>query len=139
MEQVGFVRRTSDNNIEVEVRRVSGCGESCSSCGAGCSPSHVVTLPNTVGAKVGDFVEIRGETKNLLKYTLIVYMIPFSMLLLGILGGMKILKNMEVTSYEPLSFIIGLIFLAIGYLFVKLIDRNIGKRENDTIKIIRIL
>lgn len=139
MEQVGFVRKSSDNNIEVEVRRVSGCGESCGSCGAGCSPSHVVTLPNTIGAKVGDFIEIKGRTNKLLQYTLIVYMIPFAMLLLGILGSMRVLKSYEIANYEPISFLVGLVFLAIGYFFVKLIDRSIGKKEDDSIEIVRII
>lgn len=140
MEQVGFVRELSDNKIEVEVRRMSGCGENCKGCGSSCNvPNHVVILPNTIGAKVGDFVELRGKTKNLLKYTMIVYMIPFAMLIFGILIGMKVLKARNVVNFEPLSFAIGLIFLGIGYLFVKLIDRSIGKRENDTIEIVRII
>lgn len=140
MEQIGFVRKVTNNNIEVEVRRISGCGENCKGCGSSCNvPNHVVILPNTVGAKEGDLIEIKGETKNLLKYTMIVYMIPFAMLLIGIITSMNILKNMDIANYEPLSFLFGLISLGIGYLFVKLIDRSIGKRENDTIKIVRIL
>lgn len=139
MEQVGFVRKVSNNKIEVEVRRISGCGENCKGCGSSCAPNHVVVLKNSIGAKEGDYVEMIGETKNFLKYTMIVYMIPFAMLLIGIITSMIILKSMGVSNYEPLSFLFGLIFLSIGYIFVKVIDRQISKRENDTIKIIRIL
>lgn len=140
MEQVGFVRKIFDDKAEVEVRRISGCGENCKGCGGGCDvPKHVVVLPNNINAKVGDQVEIIGETKNLLKYTMIVYMIPFAMLLIGILLGIKILKNLQISNYEPLSFLIGLAFLALGYFIVKIIDKNIGKKEDNTITMTRII
>lgn len=140
MEQVGFVRKTFDDKVEIEVRRISACGENCKGCGGGCDvPKHIVILPNNIDAKVGDQVEIIGETKNLLKYTMIVYMIPFSMLLIGILLGIRVLKNLEISNYEPLSFLIGLIFLAIGYFIVRIIDRNIGKKEDNTITMTRII
>jgi len=140
MEQIGFVRKIFDNQAEIEVRRVSACGDNCKSCGGGCdAPKHIVTLRNSIDAKAGDLVEIRGETKNLLKYTMIVYMIPFFMLLIGILVGVKVLKKFEISNYEPLSFLIGLVFLAIGYFIVRIIDNNIGKKEDNTITMVRII
>lgn len=140
MDQVGFVRKIFDNKAEVEVIRISGCGENCKGCGGGCDvPKHIVILPNNIDAKVGDQVEIRGETKNLLKYTMIVYMIPFAMLLIGILSSIKVLKILEISNYEPLSFLIGLVFLAIGYFIVRIIDQNIGKKEDNTITMTRII
>lgn len=140
MEQVGFIRKELNGKVEVEVRRVSGCGENCKGCSGTCdTPNHVVILPNNIDAKVGDFVEIIGETKNILKYTMVVYMIPFTMLIIGILTGMKILKNLEIYSYEPLSFLIGLAFMGIGYFIVKIIDKKIGKREEDIIRMTRII
>lgn len=140
MEQVGFVRKISNGKAEVEVRRVSGCGGGCKSCGGSCdTPNHVVILPNHINAKVGDLVEIRGETKNILKYTMIVYMIPFAMLILGILIGMNTLKLREINNYEPLSFLIGLIFMAFGYFIVKVIDKRIEKKDDNTITMTKII
>lgn len=140
MEQIGFVRKVTDNKIEVEVKRVAGCGDNCKSCGSSCdSPNHVIVLQNSIGAQVGDLIELKGETGNVLKYAMIVYMIPFAMLLLGIIGGIKVLQSYEVANYEPLSFLIGIIFLAIGYIFVRLIDRRIGKKDDNIIKIVRII
>lgn len=140
MDQVGLVRKVLNGEAEVEVRRISGCGENCKGCGGGCNvPSHVVILPNNINAEVGDFVEIQGETKNILKYTMIIYMIPFAFLIIGISLSMKILKNMSISSYEPLSFFIGLIFLAFGYLVVKFIDKKVGKKEENIIKMTRVI
>ncbi len=136
MDQIGFVKNIYDNKAEVEVRRISACGGGCKSCAGSCdSPSHSVILLNGIGAKEGDLVEINAVAKDILKYTMIVYMIPFSMLIIGIIGGMKILKNYGVINYEPLSFLIGVIFLALGYLMVKIIDKKIEKKEDESIMV----
>ncbi|NLY85174.1 MAG: SoxR reducing system RseC family protein [Tissierellia bacterium] len=139
MEQVGFVRSVRKNKVEVEVRRISGCGGGCKTCSGCDTPSHIVIIPNTLNAKVGDLVELKGETKNILKYAMIVYMIPFSLLIFGILLGMNFLKNQGINNYEPFSFLIGIIFMAIGYLLVKIIDKKIEKKEDNIIKMTKIL
>lgn len=136
MEQVGFVKNIYENKAEVEVRRISSCGGGCKSCAGSCdSPNHSVILLNNIGAKVGDLVEIQAVAKDILKYTMIAYMIPFSMLLLGIIGGIKILQYKGVVNYEPLSFLIGIVFLALGYLIVKIFDNKIGSKEDRTIMV----
>lgn len=139
MEQVGFVKNISNGRAEVEVKRISGCGGGCKSCGGCDTPSHMIVLKNNINAEVGDLVEIRGETKNILKYTLIVYMIPFAMLIIGIVSGMRVLGIFEVSNQEPLSFLIGLVFLTLGYLIVKMFDKKIGKSDDDTIVMTRII
>ena len=140
MEQMGVVKKVFSGKVEIEVKRVSGCGENCKSCGGGCDgPKHLVILPNSIGAKVGDMVEIIGETKNILKYTMIVYMIPLTLLILSILISTSILKKAEISNHEPISFLIGLVFLAIGYFIVKIVDKKIGKKDSNAIKITRII
>lgn len=140
MEQVGFVRRILDDKVELEVRRISGCGGGCSSCSSHCdSPPHIITLPNKLNAKVGDFVELKGETKRILKYALIVYIIPIVFLILGIALGTNYFEEIGNTNYEILGFLIGIIFLVISYLLVKLIDRRIAKRGENAIQMMRIL
>jgi sigma-E factor negative regulatory protein RseC len=139
MEQIGFVKNISKGKAEVEVKRISGCGGGCKSCGGCDTPSHTVFVKNNINAEIGDTVEIKGETKNILKYTLIVYMIPFVMLIIGITLGMKILKNLEVSNQEPLSFLIGLVFLALGYFIVKIFDKRIEEEDDNTITMTRII
>ena len=70
---------------------------------------------------------------------MIVYMIPFAMLILGILIGMNTLKLREINNYEPLSFFIGLIFMAFGYFIVKVIDKRIEKKDDNTITMTKII
>ena len=48
---------------------------------------------------------------------------------------MKILQYYGVSNYEPLSFLIGIIFLALGYLIVKIFDNKIENKEDENIMV----
>ncbi|HZK33246.1 MAG TPA: SoxR reducing system RseC family protein [Tissierellaceae bacterium] len=140
MDQVGVITKTFDDKAEIEVKRTSACGENCKGCGSSCNtPNHIIVLKNNIGAEVGDMVEIKGETKAILKYMMIIYFIPFAMMLVGIFMGIKVFKEMGLSNYEPLSFLVGLITLALGYLIVKLFDIKLGKKENKIIAMTKIL
>ncbi|MCF6465804.1 SoxR reducing system RseC family protein [Clostridium sp. Cult2] len=140
MEQLGYVRKIIDDIAEVEVRRISGCGGGCSSCGGGCSaPSIVIRLENRIGAKTGDFVEIKAKSRNIIKYALIAYMIPFAMLILGIVLGVNLFQSMDIDYYETLGFAMGVVFLAVSFIIVKFIDRSINKKNNNAMEMVRVL
>lgn len=140
MEQVGIITKVFDGKAEIEVRRMSGWGENCKGCGSSCdTPNQVIVLKNNIDAKVGDMVEIKGETKQILKYMLIIYFIPFVMMLLGIFMGIKVFKEKGISNYEPLSFLVGLIALGIGFLIVKIFDSKFGKKDNNIIVMTKIL
>ncbi|HHV46057.1 MAG TPA: SoxR reducing system RseC family protein [Tissierellia bacterium] len=139
MEQLGFVRKVVEDKAEVEVRRISGCGGNCSSC-ASCEVKHVtVFLKNNIGAKEGDLVEIKAMPKKVLKYTLIAYMVPFIMLVAGIVLGVSYFQSKGVESYEMYGFGVGMAFLAVSYLIIKLIDRYIGKKDETVMEMTRVL
>ncbi|MCK9444612.1 MAG: SoxR reducing system RseC family protein [Tissierellaceae bacterium] len=140
MEQVGFVRKIIKNKAEIEVKKISGCGGSCESCSGSCeTDGQVVVIPNELNAKVGDFVEIVGESRGILVYALIVYMVPFSFLIAGILLGIHILKGQGIANYEPLGFLVGVVFMAIGFLLVKIIDKQVEKNDKNLIRMTKIL
>jgi sigma-E factor negative regulatory protein RseC len=140
MEQVGLIRKVTNGIAEVEVRRISGCGGGCSSCGGSCNmPSMVVSIENSINAKVGDYVEIKAKSKKIIKYALIVYMIPFIMLILGIILGMNLFQSMNITNYETYGFIVGLIFLGFSFFIVRKIDNSIKRKNENAMEMIRIL
>ena len=96
-------------------------------------------MPNKLNAKVGDFVEVKGEVKNILKYTFIVYMIPFAAMIIGIILGNYFFKNRGYSSFEILSFITGIGFLLVSFFIVKLIDNKIANKGESVLSLIRIL
>lgn len=139
MEQIGFVRKTIKDRVELEVRRVSGCG-SCKGCAGSCEvKAHIINLKNDLNAKVGDYVELEGEPRNILKYAFIAYMIPFIFLVAGIFAGSSYFKAQGNSNYEILSFLVGLVSLFVSYFVVKLIDNRIALKDEGAIKMTRIL
>lgn len=140
MEQIGFVRKVEKDNMELEVRRVSGCGNKCQECSSGCEVvPHIIVIPNNLNAKVGDFVEIHAEVSSLLKYTFIIYMVPFIFLIMGIVIGNLLFKSIDIDRREMFSLLSGLIFMIISYFILRIIDKKIGRKDNTTIKAIKIL
>lgn len=140
MEQVGYVRRVINNTAEVEVRRISGCGGGCSSCGGTCNaPSIIVSIENSINAKQGDFIEIKAKPKNIIKYALIVYMIPFIMLVVGMSLGVKWFQIKGIDNYEIYGFLIGILFLVISFIILKLIDKRIKNKDEAAIEMVKIL
>lgn len=140
MDQVGYVRKVQGDNIELEVKRVSSCGDNCKSCAGSCDiEPHIIVLPNKINAKVGDFVEVSAESKNVLKYMAIIYMIPFAFFIVGIALGNNIFKSMGNENYEILSFLSGMLALVISFFIIRIIDNNIAGKVESTITATRIL
>lgn len=125
---------------EVEVRRISGCGGGCSSCSGACSaPSITIYLKNSIDAKEGDYVEIKGNANKIIKYALILYMIPFTMLILGIVLGNGLFKSRGIVNYEVYSFVTGIIFLGISFFIIRRIDKSLQKKNENAMEMIKIL
>lgn len=140
MNQIGLVLKTDGNNAEVEVKRSTACGHSCESCSAMCkAPSIIVNVPNSLGSKVRDYVEIDMKENKILKYAFIMYVIPFSIFLSGIFLGIKVFKKTGLANYEIYSFAIGLIFLAAAFFIVKIIDKRISNKKESQFEMKRII
>ena len=140
MEQVGVVTRIEDQYAELEVQRMSACGESCNGCSASCDIGpHTVKVVNTLNAKVGEQVQLKSESTVVLKYILLLYGVPMVFLVLGIFIGASILKGMNITQYEMLSLLIGLVGMGIGLLLVKSADQKYATKNEDLIEVVKIL
>lgn len=140
MEQIGFVRKLQDNKMELEVRRASGWGGGCKECSSSCEVvPHVLVLPNNLNAKVGDFVQLQAQVSNLLKYTFILYMIPFIFLIGGIIIGNFLFRNSNTDSREMLSFLSGLVSVGVSLVILKSMDKKAEKKDDKTIVATKIL
>ncbi len=139
MEKVGFVRRVVENQVELVFTRASGCGN-CNGCAGGCeTKAHIVTLENSLNAKVGDFVELKGQSNSIMKYMFLIYMIPFALFIAGILIGNSYFKSIGNSNYELLSFGTGIISLFMSFFIIKLIDKKVAKSGKAAIVMTRIL
>ncbi|TJX65665.1 hypothetical protein E8P77_09610 [Soehngenia saccharolytica] len=136
MEEIAVVTKKLDNGmVELEVQRNAACGD-CKACGNSSESSkHIVILKDTINAQPGDKVLLSTESKNILKYTLIVYAIPFAFLIIGMILGYYVALTYNLYDADIFSFILGMFFLGVSYLILKLIDNKYFKNNDNILKI----
>ena len=97
-------------------------------------------VDNTIGAKVGDHVMVSMEHMNILKATLMVYVIPMILLIAGI-GCMY--YGLEAAGYagnsEVIAAVFGVALMGISYIFLKLNDKKFKDSKEFIPVITRIL
>ena len=87
MTQQGTIKKLLPGGLaEVEVTRRSACGHDCAKCG-GCggleTQTLYVTARNHAHAAIGDRVLLEGETKQVLGFAVLVYLLPLVLFFIG--------------------------------------------------------
>lgn len=126
MNQQGYIVEIVDSvTAKLKLKRHSACA-SCGKCATMSEEKDItVEVDNTIGAKVGDRVEVNMETVNVLKAAFIAYTIPLVALLLGTVGTFYVLKSINITNnVELISGGVGLIFTLISFLVLKKNDKK---------------
>lgn len=86
---VGEVVELTQNGAKVVFKRQKACGD-CRACASFGSDSALTEVENTLGARVGDRVEIALHASSVMKAGLIMYGIPLVALIAGVLIGSHI-------------------------------------------------
>lgn len=121
MNQHGYVVEIVDGmTAKIKMQKHSACA-SCGKCASSTDKKDIVVeVDNTIGAKVGDFVEVNMDSVDVIKAASIVYIIPLAALLGGTIASYSILNFINISfNKEILSAIIGLILTSLSYLFIK--------------------
>lgn len=133
MNKKGMVSKVDKDKLQVIFTRSSACGD-CSSCG-GCEAETLnLNATNDIDAQVGDFVEIEYNTKNMLKSTLLLYIFPLIMLVIGIFAGNYLNLAGNSDSKDLISFVFGVGLMLISYIIINRIDRNVKANQFYKIK-----
>lgn len=89
------------------------------------SEEIIVEVDNSIGAEVGDKVEVSMEQINVIQAVALVYAMPLFFLLLGVIGSSYVLKLVDIQfSKEIISAIVGITFMATSYLYLKKNDKK---------------
>lgn len=141
MENIGVVKKTEGNEAVVEIQRSSACGESCASCKGGCVPTRkYVDVLNIPQAKVGQRVKIELQTRKVLNAAMIMYGIPLISVFIGVMFGIWVSIPLGYeSSQEGLGIVMGLIFLVLSYVGIRLWDRGRKTKEKVEIVIVKVL
>lgn len=125
----GTVEAAAGGKARIKTDRASACGE-CGQKGAchslGGSSEMVVTVDNPVGARPGDFVEVRFETKSFLVGSFLLYFVPILGFLIGVILGQAMGPSFGLGT-DGGAILGGLVLLAV----FGLISRAIGRKLSD--------
>ena len=131
MRSTGVIVETLEYNIaKLQMKQHSACAE-CGKCHTESeSKDLLVEVDNSVGAKVGDFVEVDLEAANVLQAAAIAYLVPLVSLLAGVIATYQILNIIGYNgSIEIASTVVGFITMVISYIIIKINDKNFKKSK----------
>lgn len=131
MEKEGIVLSVRAGMARVAVRRTSGCKGGCKTCSGCDTPEMLVELPDDLGVKPGDKVEIVANNGRVLKYTLLLYGIPMALFILGIALSSQFFGDRGVQNHELYSFLCGVICFAGSFLILRQVDRRLGNQDAE--------
>lgn len=141
MNQQGYVIEIVDNKTaKLKVQRHSACA-SCGKCTTTSEKKDVlINADNSIGAKIGDHVEINMDNIKVLKATSIAYLLPLAGLFIGTVVSYFVLQNNDVLlNLEFISGIVGIIFMIITFCFIKNKDKKFKDSKNFVPIITKIL
>jgi sigma-E factor negative regulatory protein RseC len=130
MNQHGYVVEIVDSiTARIKMQKHSACA-SCGKCASSTDKKDIIVeVDNTLGAKLGDYVEVNMDSINVIKAASIVYVIPLVALLGGTIISYSILNFIDISfNKELISAFIGLSLTIISYISIK--NRDLKFRES---------
>ncbi|MGL4797135.1 MAG: SoxR reducing system RseC family protein [Paraclostridium sp.] len=121
MNQKGYVVEIVDEKtVKIKMQKHSACA-SCGKCASSTDKKDIIVeADNSIGAKVGDYVEVNMDSINVIKAASIAYVIPLIALLGGTIISYTIFNSMSLNfNIEILSGSIGLGLTVITYFIIK--------------------
>ena len=116
MVQSGKVVAVSGNEMKVCFERPEACAH-CRACGE--IHESLVTLPGT--APVGSRIEVDMPEKQVLKASVLAYVIPLAMLLAGIAAGSALFRQ------EVWAALTGIACMGLSWFVLRFLDRRMKK------------
>ncbi len=127
---IGIVTELDGGDAKVQFVRGSACAH-CGACLTVGDCEMQVTLPNTLGAKVGDRVAVDIPPKRVVQASLLAYAVPLALLIGGVLLGSRI------ADWAGLA--LGVAACGAGYLILRLIDRKSKNKQRFQPQMTRLI
>lgn len=121
MAEKGIVTELKGELAVIKMKRTEACAK-CRACIAGMSEKEMIMeADNQCNAQVGDWVELELVDNGFFFAVMIMYGIPLVAFLVGILLSYFVVlpKFMPLTNPDLPSFIVGLVFTGIAYLWIR--------------------
>ncbi len=140
--EVGKVVGVFEHTVEIRINPTEDCG----SCGAksscheksGNSKERFVTASDPFGLKIGQWVKINLEPKNLVKASIILFVFPLSGLLLGAIAG-SLIAGTAGYNDDLCAVIGGFTGIGISVLGLRLYNRKLEKSNDYYPSVVEIM
>ncbi len=132
MTKIGVVVSSTNSTALIQVVRTSACGSNCNTCGGSCPKENIIiSATHDIVLNKGDIVNVESDTKTVLAYTSLIYIIPLFLMFLGLVISYQIFNLSEIS-----AFLIGLALLFLSYFIIHLYakDKKITFSVFDVIK-----
>lgn len=138
MREKAVVVSNRGKEARVEILRSSAC-DHCQGCEVGRNKKTIkVWADNSIGAKVGQTVEIELEAATMLTATFIAYVIPLLSFILGMSLGYKGAIAMAIAGFEVFALFSGLISMGISFYGVHIYSNRAAKTKRYNSQIVNI-
>ncbi|MFW6264931.1 MAG: SoxR reducing system RseC family protein [Bacillota bacterium] len=144
MEEIGEIIKTSGKQALVKIERHSLCSKCTNKCQLAQPESHEVDeieveVDNPIGARSGQKVKIEMKEQPVVIASLIIYVIPLIFMIIGYFLGISLLEAFGYQGTEITGIISSLIFLALSFVFIRILDNLLSKRKDYHPKIKEII
>ena len=140
MKEEGIVTRIiSGKLVEVAFRRSEACAK-CRACHDLEGGMMGIEVVNEVGAKREDVVEIEIPSEEVVRGSIMLFLLPIFFLITGYLVGSYFMRMLGFQGWEEgFGVISGLLFLALSFYGLNWYDKNIRQRESLRARIIKVV
>lgn len=129
-DHIGLVTGVQDGIAQIHFLRGSACAH-CGACLTVGDTEMEISLPNTLGAKVGDRVAVDLSPKRVVQASLLAYAVPLVLLIAGVLVGSRI--------SDWAGLVLGIAACGIGYLILRIVEKKSAKKSSFQPRMTRIL
>ena len=128
MREIGQVVSVGEGMALVRFERSSAC-KKCGACMMSQSQQEMLlNTKNTLGASEGDWVQVDIESPALIRASLISYIFPLLMLVIGLLTGYLLNEAVHIlANSEIAACVLGLLFVAGAYYGIRLFEPRLKK------------
>lgn len=138
MKENGRVVSLEGEDAMVCFRRTSMCAR-CGACGMGSTQNDItVSVPNALGAEIGDEVQVQFTSRNALASSALGYMFPLLMLFVGMWVGYQLPPAGNLVP-DLMAAITALLFAAMAFVILKLLDPWLRRRFSNVYTMTEIL
>ncbi len=134
MKETGSIVSISGKTATIQLNRGDKC-DGCQACSAFGDNTMRLDALNTIGAQVGDQVEVDVAPKEVVKSSMIVFIFPLLMMLAGYFIGVTFLPPHS----EGVGILTSLGALVFAFVLIKIIDRRRDPQDLNPAVIIDIV